>query len=307
MANRTPPYLSTGAKVAIVASARKITSTELLPALDVIKNWGLEPVLGPNIYSMDGQFAGTDEQRAADLQWAMDEPEIKAIIFARGGYGTVRILNLINFTNFIDHPKWLVGFSDLTILFSHVLRKYGIESLHASMCSRFFQNTELSLNSMKNALFGNLNQLEAATQCIVQGEASGILMGGNLSMIYSCLGTPEQPKTDGAILFLEDLDEHLYHSDRMAQALERAGLFNGIKGLIIGGMNDMHDKIIKDGFQDNDPFGKTAEEILLEAIGSMDIPICSGFPVGHIPDNRCMIIGRKIKMVVKETTILKFV
>jgi len=307
MANRTPEYLKSGDKVAIVASARKITASELVPALDVIKNWGLEPVLGPNVYSVDRQFAGTDEERAADLQWAMDDPEIKAIIFARGGYGTVRILDLLDFSKFVERPKWLAGFSDLTILFSHVLQNYQVESLHASMCSRFFQNTPRSLSTMKNTLFGELEQLEGGTESIVQGEASGVLMGGNLSMIYSSLGTTDQPDTQGAILFLEDLDEHLYHIDRMAIALKRAGIFEQVNGMILGSLTDMRDKTIEHGFGDDDPFGRKAQEILLEAIGRNDIPICSGFPVGHIADNCAMIIGRKIKMVVGKTTILNFV
>ncbi len=306
MTNRTPPYLIAGNKVAIVSSARKISKAELAPAIDVIKSWGLEPVLGPNVYSVDRQFAGSDEQRAKDLQWALDDPEINAVFFARGGYGTVRLLNLLDFSQFQKHPKWLVGFSDLTILLAYVQKHFKIEGLHAAMPVTYPTNTTEAIATVRQALFGKLRQIEALTIAVSEGACEGALVGGNLSMIYSSLGTPEQPDTYGAILFLEDLDEHLYHVDRMAQAMKRAGFFDGISGLILGGLNDMCDKIVADGFKNDDPFGRSAEEILLEAVGRNDIPICSGFPVGHIPDNRCLIIGRKIKMAVGKTTILNF-
>lgn len=302
----TPPYLELGDKIAIVASARKIDAAALQAPLEEIRKWGLEPVLGPNIHTQDRQFAGTDKQRAADIQWAMDDPSIKAILFARGGYGTVRLLDLLDFSRFKEVPKWIAGYSDITILHGHLQTQFGMESLHSTMPISFPENSDEAKDSLRNALFGKLDRYEVEAKCLSEGEAEGILVGGNLSLLYCALGTPEQPDTNGAILFLEDLDEHLYHVDRMAQALKRAGVFDGINGLVLGGLTDMRDKTTAHGFKDDDPFGRTAEEIILEALGRTDIPICSEFPAGHLDDNRCLILGRKTKMAVGKTTILSF-
>lgn len=291
--------------MALVATARKIKTAELQDAIEEFRSWGLEPVLGPNILAVDRQFAGSDKQRAADLQWALNDPSIKAIIFARGGYGSVRLLDHVDFSILQNAPKWLAGYSDITVLHA-VLQGLRVQSLHSTMPINFPTNSEAAKQSLRKALFGELNEYRVSCTNISNGECEGLLVGGNMSMLYAALGTPEQVKTDGAILFLEDLDEHLYHVDRMAQAMKRAGLFDNIVGLVVGAMSGMRDKTIAHGFKEDDAFGRSAVEIILEALVRKDIPICSGFPAGHIDDNRCLVLGRKTKMVVDKTTILKF-
>ena len=278
-----PKKLKIGDKIGIISTARKITIEELNPAIKTIESWGLKVVLGANLFQEDDQFSGTVDQRTNDLQSMIDDNSIKAVLCARGGYGTVQIIDAINFTNLKKNSKWIVGYSDVTVLHSH-LNNLGIASLHATMPINFESNTNESLVSLKNALFGNLNNVECKAHPLNKfGKIEGDIVGGNLSILYSLLGSQSAIDTTGKILFIEDLDEYLYHIDRMMMNLKRNGIFGNLKGLIIGGMSDMNDNSI--------PFGKTAEQIILDYTKGYDFPICFGFPVGHLTDNRCLILG----------------
>jgi len=278
-----PEKLVVGDKISIISTARKITIEELKPPIKTLESWGLKVVLGANLFQEDDQFSGTVDQRTNDLQIMIDDNSIKAILCARGGYGTVQIIDAINFTNLKKNSKWIVGYSDATVLHSH-LNNLGMASLHATMPINFEGNTNESLWSLKNALFGNLNNVECKAHPLNKfGKIEGDVVGGNLSILYSLLGSSSDIDTIGKILFIEDLDEYLYHIDRMMMNLKRNGIFGNLKGLIIGGMSDMNDNSI--------PFGKTAEQIILDYTKGYDFPICFGFPAGHLADNRCLILG----------------
>ena len=287
-----PEKLYIGDKIGIISTARKITIQELNPAIKTLESWGLKVVLGINLFKEEDQFSGTVEQRTADFQSMIDNENIKAILCARGGYGTVQIIDEIDFSNMIKIPKWIIGYSDVTVLHSH-LNNLGIASLHATMPINFEKNTKESLDSLKNALFGNMK----STTCKVHsfnklGIAEAEVVGGNLSILYSLLGSDSDVNTDGKILFIEDLDEYLYHIDRMMMSLKRNGIFTKLKGLIVGGMSDMNDNAI--------PFGKTAKEIILEYTEVYDFPICFGFPAGHLTDNRCVRLGTSSLLEINE-------
>tara|TARA_B100000767_G_scaffold265672_1_gene281999 strand:- start:331 stop:1227 length:897 start_codon:yes stop_codon:yes gene_type:complete len=278
-----PEKLKVGDKIGIISTARKITFEELNPAIKTIENWGLKVVLGINLFQEDGQFSGTIEQRAIDLQSMIDDNTIKAILCARGGYGTVQIIDAINFTNLKKNSKWVAGYSDVTVLHSH-LNNLGVASLHSSMPINFKSITKKSLSSLKNSLFGNLNSIECKAHSLNKfGKTEGDIVGGNLSILYSLLGSKSDINTKGKILFIEDLDEYLYHIDRMMMNLKRNRMLGKLQGLIVGGMSDMNDNPI--------PFGKTAEQIILQYTKDYDFPICFGFPAGHLSDNRSLMLG----------------
>lgn len=296
-----PPSLKKGDKIAIISTARKIFKIELEPAVAIIKSWGLEPVFGKNLFNENHQFSGTTKERVADLQNALDNSEIKAIICARGGYGTVQVIDQIDFSNFKKNPKWIVGYSDVTVLHNHINTNFNIQTLHASMPINFATNTKEALESLKETLFGALPIYTCDVDELNRfGEVMGELVGGNLSIIYSLIGTPSQLNTKGKILFLEDLDEYLYHIDRMMMNLKRAGLLKDLKGLIVGGMSDMNDNTV--------PFGKTAKQIIFEAVQEYNYPVCFEFPAGHIKDNRALMMGARINLLVeKKLTTLEFI
>ena len=290
----TPPYLKTGDTVAIVSTARKVSPEEMQAATDLLNEWGLKTVFGKNLFNALNQFAGTDEDRAADFLAALDDPSINAILFARGGYGTVRIIDKIDFTAFAKNPKWLIGFSDVTVTHSHVHKHFGIETMHAPMAFNLAKSTVEVKRKLKQALFGEALQYESGENIFSDinrdGSATAELVGGNLSILYSLLGSSSSIETNGKILFLEDLDEYLYHIDRMMMALKRAGKLYKLAGLIVGGMNDMKDNKVR--------FNKTAEEIIGEAVAEYSYPVLYGFPAGHIRNNMPMIFGRKVELKV---------
>lgn len=286
----SPKLLSKGSKVAIVATARFVTEKDIEPAVRRLEAMGFVPVYDDRLFAACDQFAGDDDTRAATLQSYLDDPEIDAILCARGGYGTVRIIDKLNFDKFLLNPKWIIGYSDVTVLHAH-LQSLNCESIHATMPINFNDNTEASLNSLYEALTkGNLTYEIENHHLNIKGEAEAELVGGNISVLYSLLGSSSFPDTNGKILFLEDLDEYLYHIDRMMMALKRAGKLDNIKGLVVGGLTKMHDNAI--------PFGKTAEQIIFEYVKDKNIPVCFNFPAGHIDDNRALIFGRKTKLAV---------
>lgn len=288
-----PPRLKQGDKVMLISSARKVLPEEVNSAVEVLKSWGLIVEFGDNLFAQFNQFAGSDLQRTNDLQNAINDESIKAILFARGGYGTVRIVDAINFFALTKNPKWIIGFSDITVLHAHLEKNFGIATLHSPMAFNFQKTPEEVLEKIKSMLFAGTQQYKVAAHPMNRkGESEGILIGGNLSIIYSLLGSVSDSDTDGKILFLEDLDEYLYHIDRMLQSLKRAGKLAKLAGLIIGGMNDMKDNLI--------PFGQSPEEIILDAVKEYDYPVCFGFPSGHLPVNFPLLLGDKIHFSVLE-------
>jgi muramoyltetrapeptide carboxypeptidase len=287
-----PSYLQKGDTVAIVSTARKITSDKIIPAIKLLEKWGLHVIIGETIGSEENQFAASDEKRITDFQQLLDNPKVKAIWCARGGYGTVRIIDKLDFSAFKKQPKWIVGYSDITVLHSHI-HNFGIETLHATMPINLENNSKQALETLKKSLFGkNLSYEIPADEKNKTGNATGEIIGGNLSVLYSLLGSNSSVKTDGKILFIEDLDEYLYHIDRMCLNLKRNGYFTHLKGLVVGGMTNMHDNEI--------PFGKTAEEIILDCVSEYEFPVVFNFPAGHLDDNRALILGRKVTLEVGE-------
>ena len=292
----TPSFLVSGDTVGIISTARKISSLELEPLILILKAWGLKYVLGKTINTESNQFAGDDMMRGLDFQTMLDDPKVKAIWCARGGYGTVRIIDQLDFSSFMKNPKWIIGYSDVTVLHSHI-HSLGIETLHANMAIDIETKTEDTRDSIKNVLFGKDYKITIASENVLnrRGEANGQLIGGNLSILYSLIGSSSELITKGKILFVEDLDEMLYHIDRMMQSLKRSGALENIRGLVVGGMNDMKDNTI--------PFGKTAEEIILETVLEYNYPVCFDFPAGHINDNRALILGREIRLKVDKNEV----
>jgi muramoyltetrapeptide carboxypeptidase len=292
----TPHFLRIGDTIGIVSTARKITSLELKPLIDLIEAWGLKYILGSTINAESNQYAGDDLTRIADFQEMLDNPKVKAIWCGRGGYGTVRIIDHLNFSDFIKNPKWIIGYSDVTVLHSHI-HNVGIETLHANMAIDIDTKTEDTRRSIKTVLFGKDYKVTLASKNKLnrEGSANGELVGGNLSILSSLVGSPSELITRGKILFLEDLDEMHYHIDRMMQCLKRSGALDNINGLVVGGMSDMRDNVI--------PFGKTAQEIISDTVAEYNFPICFDFPGGHIHDNRAILLGREIHLTVAKNKV----
>lgn len=288
----TPPFLQKGDTVAIVSTARKNIDDNLKPTIDLLEGWGLKVKLGKTIGLDYYQLAGTDDQRAADFQEQMDNPNIKAIWCVRGGYGTVKIIDKLDFTKFKQNPKWIIGFSDVTVLHSH-LNRMGIESIHGTMPVSIPRATDEAKNSLCAALFND--KLQYTLDCDAlnhNGKAKGQLVGGNLSILYSVLGSESAVDCTDKILFIEDLDEYLYHVDRMMMNMKRNGCLSGLKGIVVGAMTDMKDNEI--------PWGRNALEIIEDSVKGLNIPIIYNFPAGHIRDNRALIFGRTVSIEVTD-------
>ncbi|MCX2453018.1 LD-carboxypeptidase [Pedobacter sp. PLR] len=292
---KQPPYLKKGDKIGIVSPAKKLT-TDLSKAIGVLTHWGLEIVMGEHVYAAHDQFAGTDEQRRNDLQDFLDDPEIKAVFASRGGYGTIRILDELEFTKFQEHPKWVIGFSDITILLSHILAQTNTQSIHGQMPKTFDTGTAESLESLRKALFGETQTYTCDTEFENrEGSAEGILIGGNLTLLIASEGSDSAFDYTDKILFLEDVGEHEYAIDRMMRALKRSGKLAKLKGLIIGAFN---------GYEIEElPFGQSPEQIIQEIVKDYDYPVCYNFPVGHIDDNRAMTIGKSVTFSVKKRNV----
>lgn len=283
--------------ISITSPARKVSLEEMSFAFDYIKSRGHNPVYDERLFDSCHQFAGDDDARAALLQEYLDRDDIDVILCARGGYGTVRIIDRLNFDKFIQKPKWIAGYSDVTVLHAK-LQSLGCESLHSTMPINFADNTKESLDSLFDAIEGRPHSYEVPSSDInIHGTAKAKLVGGNISVLYSLLGSDIFPDTEGKILFLEDLDEYLYHIDRMMTALQRAGKLDNIRGLIVGGLTKMHDN--------NVPFGMSAEEIILEKVKDRNIPVCFNFPAGHIDDNRTLVLGKTTLLEVGDVVKVK--
>jgi muramoyltetrapeptide carboxypeptidase len=289
MACIKPPFLTEGDLVAVISTARKISPEEVLPALDLLESWGLRVACGPNLYCSEGQFAGTDSQRAADLQWALDNAEVKAVLCARGGYGTARIIDAIDFSGFRMNPKWLVGFSDVTVLLNHVAEHCSVQSLHAPMAFNLQTSGNESREALHKALFGALSSLEWEARVYREGSVYGKFSGGNLSILYSLCGTPSWRGISGDVLFVEDLDEYLYHLDRMMITLGRSGKLGGASALIMGYLSGMHDNKVA--------FGLPPEDIIASVFMryNAEAPVAALCPAGHSEPNFPLYIGAPVR------------
>ncbi len=302
-----PPSLKKGDVVMMVSPARKIALQEMQPFIELLKSWGLQVVLGQHILKECHQFAGTDQERLEDFQNALDNPSVKAIMCTRGGYGSVRIIDQLDFSKFIQSPKWLIGYSDITVFHQHINQNFNIATLHATMPIDYKRATPESFESLRKVLFGE-NYTIVSQNVSVQNlndnpskpfKIKGKIVGGNLSIIYSLLGSPSSIDTFEKILFIEDLDEYLYHIDRMMMNLKRNGILKNLKALIVGGMNDLHDNSV--------PFGKNIEEIILDVCQSYDFPVIFNFPAGHIDDNSALILNKACELTIKKDFVsLKF-
>ncbi len=299
----TPPYLQKGDTIAILAPAGILKNKKevINKAKELVENWGLNVVLGENLFNQNNHFAGTDEQRAEDFQKALDNPNIKAIWCARGGYGSVRILDRLDFTKFKKNPKWIIGYSDITAFHSHI-NNLGVETIHAMMGISLSDNSEEiveTIKSFKKSIFGKrLKYKVKSSKYNRGGKISGELIGGNISLLTSMLGSKSQMKTDGKILFIEEIGEYKYSIDRMLQSLKRAGYFSNLKAIVVGDIS----KIKKNSTS----WGSSIEELILGVVPE-NIPILFNFPAGHKPDNRALILGRKIRLKInKEKSKIEF-
>jgi len=289
-----PTSLQPGNRIRIVSPAGKVQKEKILQGIELLQDEGYEVLIGKHVFDKQFQYAGNDQQRANDLQEAINDPETKAIICARGGYGTIRIIEKLDFVPLLKNPKWLVGFSDITVIHL-ILNKLGVASIHGAMPGFFVENKKptRSFFSLMEAITSGKSHIETAYQNLNRkGICTGELVGGNLSLIYSLQGTSYQLETSGKILLIEDLSEYLYHLDRMMQNLRLAGQLKDLAGLIVGGFTEMKDN--------ESPFGKSVQEIILEAVRDYSFPVGFDFPVGHIPKNLSVIFGANYQLEVAE-------
>ncbi|MEI7734993.1 MAG: LD-carboxypeptidase [Ferruginibacter sp.] len=305
---KIPPYLKKGDVIGITCPAGFITQKDIEPAVIKLKEWGFEIKVGKAVDKKDFTFGGTDAERLQDFQDMLDDKNVKAILCARGGYGAVRIIDDINFKKFTQSPKWIIGFSDITVIHSHLNKNFGIASIHSKMCNSFPEDWTKAepiqidtINSIQKCLSGEKMQYNAPVNNKNKtGTAEGVLVGGNLKTLESLAGSKSDISTDGKILFVEDTGEYLYSIDRMFWNLKRSGKLNKLKALIIGGFK------VKPVEDPADEFGKTVQDIVLEKINGFDYPVCFDFPVGHQKNNYALKCGIKHQLMVTETgSILK--
>ena len=293
--NKEPSLLKKGDTVSIISTARKVIKKDIQKSIDVLTSWGLKVVLAKNIFASYYQFSGEDETRKKSFQEILDCKKIKAIFCARGGYGTIRIIDKLDFNTFIKYPKWIVGFSDITILHSSLnILKYC--SIHSFMPINYDSVSKKNLKILYTILFKGKNYIQCLSNSFNKiGLVKSEVVGGNLSILYSLLGSKSDICTDNKILLIEDLDEYLYHLDRMIISLKRAGKFNNLKALIVGSMTKIHDNKIK--------FGMNAKEIIKYHTEEFNYPICFDFPVGHQKNNKPLVLGKKSKLDISSNTV----
>lgn len=292
---KIPRYLTKGDTIGIVAPARKISYQEIQATINLLENNGFKVVFEETLFAEENQFAGSDEIRKAGFQHLLDNNEVAAILCARGGYGSARIIDQLVFHTFCKDPKWICGYSDVTVFHSHIHQNFGIATLHSAMPINIGNDKKgsESVQQIIHFLEGELMNYQIDQHPLNRtGEGEGVLVGGNLSILYSLNGTSSDIETTDKILFIEDLDEYLYHIDRMILNLKRSGKLSHIKGLIVGGMSEMRDNTI--------PFGTDAEQIIRNHCELFDFPICFGFPAGHISDNRPLKLGVHVRFSVSE-------
>ena len=295
-----PPYLKKGDCVGIVAPAGFMPSEKMQTCIDILEEWGYRVKLGATTNSSSiNYFSGTDDERLRDLQGMLDDPEVNAVLCARGGYGLSRIIDRINFRRFRKNPKWVIGFSDITVLHAHLYANYKIASLHAPMAAAFNEGGFHTpyVQSLKAALDGE----PASYECPVHefnnpGTAEGLLVGGNLTLLAHLVGTRSDIKTKNKILFLEDVGEYLYNIDRMLLQLKRAGKFDKLAGLVIGGFTDNKDT--------ERPFGQSVYQIIYDHVREYEYPVCYNFPVSHEKENYALKVGVQYSLLVRHDKVL---
>jgi muramoyltetrapeptide carboxypeptidase len=292
-----PLPIKPNSKIRIVSPAGKVKGKLVLPAVKWLENKGYKVEPGKHVFAEHFQFAGTDAQRLEDLQTALDDSECDAIICSRGGYGTVRIIDQLDFTEFKKYPKWVVGYSDVAILHS-AINNLGVATIHGAMPPFFFdEKSEVNenLESLMEVLTGEFNGYDiSGNKKNITGKAEAEMIGGNLSILCSLLGTKYETETGGKILFIEEVDEYRYHIDRMIHQLKLAGKLKNLEGLVVGDFK---------GVKDNDsPFGQTVEEIIQEAVKEYDFPVCFGFPAGHNQKNLALSFGENWELSVSENS-----
>jgi muramoyltetrapeptide carboxypeptidase len=295
---KIPPYLKKGDIIGITCPAGYITTEEIAPAVALMESWGFVVVKGKTVDARENTFGGTDQERLDDLQQLLDDTSIKAIMCARGGYGAVRIVDGLDFSIFKKSPKWIIGFSDITVLHTHINSNFGFASIHSKMCNSFpkvwaeADDVQIeTINSIQKALKGEHMSYKAEYNASNrEGMAVGELIGGNLRCIENLAGSASEIDTKGKILFLEDVGEPLYNIDRMFYNLKRNGKLSKLKGLVVGGFRVKTD--------DGDSFGKTLEQIVLEKVSEYQYPVCFNFPVGHQKANYALKCGVKHRLTV---------
>jgi len=286
-----PPVLQAGDTVAVFCPASTLDREVIEKSAEVLESWGLNVIIGETVGAQYNRFAGTDELRINEFQEFLDDDDISAIFCARGGYGSARIIDHISFENFIENPKWIIGYSDVTTIHNHINQNFGIQTIHSVMPSGFESSMTEAVVTLKNTLFGSLFRYQFSPHKLNKtGTAKGRLLGGNLAIVHSMLGSVSQINTDGAILFLEDVGEKLYNIDRMMVSLKRAGLLTKLSGLLVGGFTGSK----------GEEFGKNAEEIILEHAGLFGYPIGFHFPAGHQKDNRALLFEKEATLRVGE-------
>lgn len=299
---KTPPYLKKTDTVSIVAPAGKIDYTKILNAKKYLESLGLNVKIGKNVNNNFYQFSATPEQRLSDFQQAIDDKNIKAVFCARGGYGSVQIIDKLNFSEFIQNPKWIIGYSDITVFHSYLNKIAKVCSIHGTMPVNYPNNSteNQSLQSLRKLLFGKKIEykIKTANQKF-SGEIQGELIGGNLSILYSLRGTPYDIDTNGKILFIEDISEYLYNIDRIMHNFKLGGKLTKLKAIIVGGFTD-----IKDNGQ---PFGKSVKDIINNAVKEYNFPVIFDFPAGHQEQNFALKFGCNVKIIATKTeTIVSF-
>lgn len=290
-----PPYLKPGDTIGIVCPAGYMPFEKAQTCIETLTAWGFKVIPGKTLGNQFNYFSGTDKERLHDLQHMMDDKSIDAILCGRGGYGTGRIIDQLDFSKFMKHPKWIVGFSDITILENHLLANYKVASLHAPMAAAFndgeFKNQYIQ--SLHDALIGKKADYQTKGNIMDQyGSEKGILVGGNLSLLVNAIGTSSDVKTKNKILFIEEIGEYIYSVDRMMYQLKRSGKLDELRGLIIGRFSDIKDTTI--------PFGKNVEEVIKDLVKEYHYPVCFRFPVSHDKENYALKVGVKYKLKVQK-------
>lgn len=297
-----PPFLKSGDEVAIITPAWSVDEDKLNDGINVLEDWGLKVHVGRNALKQDGPYAGTDSQRLSDLQEMTDNKNIKAVLCSRGGYGMLRIIDKVDFSALRRNPKWFVGFSDITILLSWLSEKENIISIHGEMPLNYRkkETSPETLESLHGALFGHLKPVRWKGEFLRPADVTGEVTGGNLSLLYSLMGSGAEPKTRGRIFFIEDTGEYYYHLDRMMISLKLAGKLSRLSALVSGGFTEMKETKI--------PWGRSAGQIIPESVAGYKYPVLSGFPAGHIDDNRAFYIGRQAKIEIrKDEAVLSYI
>jgi muramoyltetrapeptide carboxypeptidase len=292
-----PPYLKNGDTIGIICPSGYMPFEKMQSCVDALQQWGFNVKSGKTAGHQYHYFSGTDEERLHDLQTMLDDDNIKAILCARGGYGLSRIIDAIDFTKFVQHPKWIIGYSDITLLHTHLQNKYNIASLHSPMAGAFNDGLNKYVQSLHNAITGMSEKYITATHPFNKtGEANGVLIGGNLSLLVHAIGTDSDIDTTDKILFIEDIGEYLYNIDRMMMQLKRASKLDKLRGLIIGGFTEMKDTVI--------PFGQDVYELVYDKIMQYKYPVCFNFPVGHQQENYALKTGVQYLLTVSENEVV---